>query len=379
MLRSQSTPYFVELTKKVAALGGLFNAHLHLDRAGTYFATLKLLDSGEEDTSHLSLYQKHALIPMVHASDCFQPDVLEARVESYVDMLIDVGTTRADTVVDVTADRVGGDALDRMIRVRDRRASRIDFRVGAYSPLGFRDDEPQRWALLEEALEAADFLGSLPERDDQKNYPNHIGFGEHCRRILLLAAKAQKQIHIHVDQQNHAHENGTESIIRVVRELGLGRPREEEPQIWLVHVISPSAYDDTRFNTLVGGLVELNIGVICCPSAAISMRQVRHFAAPTHNSMARVIEMLAEGVHVRIGSDNVCDITSPAGTIDLIDEIFVLANTVRYYDLDIMASLAAGRRLTAHDQARLAAHIAHDRSEVERTIMNYQAKAHAAS
>src|SRR5258708_25640761 len=114
MLRSQSTPYFVELTKKVAALGGLFNAHLHLDRAGTYFATLKLLDSGEEDTSHLSLYQKHALIPMVHASDCFQPDVLEARVESYVDMLVDVGTTRADTVVDVTADRVGGDALDRM-------------------------------------------------------------------------------------------------------------------------------------------------------------------------------------------------------------------------------------------------------------------------
>jgi cytosine/adenosine deaminase-related metal-dependent hydrolase len=159
-----------------------------------------------------------------------------------------------------------------------------------------------------------------------------------------------------------------------VRELGLGRPREEEPQIWLVHVISPSAYDDTRFSSVINALVELNIGVICCPSAAISMRQIRHFAAPTHNSIARVIEMLAAGVHVRVGSDNVCDITSPAGTIDLIDEIFVLANAIRYYDLDIMASLAAGRRLNAQDQARLAAHLRHDREEVERTVMTYQAR-----
>ena len=369
MLRRQTTAYFDELTRKIAALGGLFNAHLHLDRAGTYADTLMLLDKNGGDASHLSLPQKHALIPLVHASDCYDPDLLEARVERHVEMMTEVGTTRADTVVDVTADRVGTSAFDRLMRIRDRHANRIDFRVGAYSPLGFRDDEPHRWSLLEEAAGRADFIGSLPERDDRANYPDHIGFAEHCRRILLLAAGLQRQIHVHVDQQNRVDEDGTECIIRLVRELGLGVSSDEEPRIWLVHVISPSAYDEDRFAAVVDGLVELNIGVICCPSAALSMRQLRPITAPTHNSIARVIEMLAAGVHVRIGSDNVCDITSPAGTIDLIDEVFVLSNAVRYYDLSVMARIAAGQRLDSRERERVAAHLRQDRDETAQAVM----------
>lgn len=99
----------------------------------------------------------------------------------------------------------------------------------------------------------------------------------------------------------------------MLRELDIGTPSDSEPLVWLVHVISPSTYDESRFHALIEGLLDRNVGVICCPSAAISMRQVRPFSAPTHNSIARVLEMLAAGVQVRIGSDNVCDITSPAG------------------------------------------------------------------
>jgi cytosine/adenosine deaminase-related metal-dependent hydrolase len=368
---SGGTPYFAELRRRIADLGGLFNAHLHLDRAGTYEATLKLLAGRAAAASHLSLSQKHALIPMVHASDCYEPDLLEARVQHYVDAMVDVGTTRADTVVDVTADRVGLDALDRLTRIRDRRANRIDFRVGAYSPLGFRDDEPRRWALLEEGAAAANFIGGLPERDDRADYPDHIGFEESCRRMLLLSARLDKQLHLHVDQQNHDGEAGTECVIRLARELDLGMPTGAEPRVWLVHVISPSAYDEARFSALVEGLVGLNIGVICCPSAAISMRQLRPLRTSTHNSIARVLEMLAAGVHVRLGSDNVCDVTSPAGTVDLVDELFVLTNAVRYYDLDIMARLGAGHRLDTADRDRISEHLAQDREEVERAVGKY--------
>lgn len=367
-MRRNTTWYVAELERKVAALGGLFNAHLHLDRAGTYAATLKLLGNAGNDASHLSLSQKHAVIPLVHASDCYDPDLLEARVDHHVEMMAEVGTTRADSVVDVTADRVGTSAFDRLTRIRDRHADRIDFRVGAYSPLGFRDDEPHRWSLLEEAADRADFIGSLPERDDRADYPDHIGFAEHCRRILLLAAGLKKQIHIHVDQQNRPDEPGTEHIIRLVRDLGLDVPHDEEPQIWLVHVISPSAYGEDRFAAVVDGLTELNIGVITCPSAALSMRQLRPITTATHNSIARIVEMLAAGVHVRMGSDNVCDITSPAGTIDLMDEIFVLSNAIRYYDLDVMARIGTGQRLDAQERARVATHLEQDRDEVARAV-----------
>jgi cytosine deaminase len=103
--------------------------------------------------------------------------------------------------------------------------------------------------------------------------------------------------------------------------------------------------------------VEHNVGVICCPSAAISMRQIRETMSPTFNSIARVLDMLAAGVQVRIGSDNICDITSPAGTPDLVDEIFVLCNAIRFYDLDILAKLGAGKSLSAEEISRIREHL----------------------
>ncbi len=367
-----TTPYFAELFRKTEALGGFFNAHLHLDRTGTYEATLKLLAEGGRSASSLSLSKKHSLIPLIHSSDCYEPDRLEARVDDYVEKLIGTGTTRADTVVDVTPDRVGLDALDRCLRIKHRRSGQIDFRVGAYTPLGFRDDEPRRWSLLEEGAVIADFIGALPERDDCRDYPSHIGFEESCRRVIQLSARLEKPIHLHVDQKNIRSEGGSEVALRLLRELDIGTPSDSEPLVWLVHVISPSTYDESRFHALIEGLLDRNVGVICCPSAAISMRQVRPFSAPTHNSIARVLEMLAAGVQVRIGSDNVCDITSPAGTIDLLDEIFVLSNAVRYYDPDILAKLAAGRRLDENERARVAAHLEEDADEVAAVVRNNQ-------
>ncbi|HSM41034.1 MAG TPA: hypothetical protein VK862_09800, partial [Afifellaceae bacterium] len=135
--------------------------------------------------------------------------------------------------------------------------------------------------------------------------------------------------------------------------------------VWLVHVLSPSAYDECRFGELASELAERNIGVISCPSAAISMRQLRPLSTPTHNCIARVLEFLAAGVHVRIGSDNVNDITSPAGTTDLIEEVFVLSNAVRFYDVPVLSKIAAGRLLDDSDRARIRHHLALDAAEVE--------------
>lgn len=288
--------------------------------------------------------------------------------------MIGARTTRADSLVDVTDDRVGLEALYRCIRIRDCYADRFDFRVGAYSPLGFRDDQPLRMELLEEGAQISDFLGALPERDDQADYPEHIGFEESCRRMLLLSKKLNKTLHLHIDQKNHDKEAGAECVIRLARELDLGCQTDTEPVLWLVHVISPAAYPEARFTKLVSDLVELNIGVICCPSAAISMRQLRPINAPTHNSIARVLEMLAAGVHVRIGSDNICDITSPAGTINLMDELFLLSNSLRYYDLEVLAKIGAGQSLTKADRIRISEHLEQDEVEISRAVAAYYAR-----
>lgn len=178
-----------------------------------------------------------------------------------------------------------------------------------------------------------------------------------------MAISLKKPVHIHVDQQNIQYEDGTERFLKVARELKLPVDYSEEPKVWLVHVISPSTYSEDRFDAMLKGLADLNIGVICCPSAAISMRQVRQITSPTYNSIARVLEMLAAGIHVRLGSDNICDITSPAGSVDLLDEVFVLCNALRYYDIEVLAKLAAGVVLNQNDISRLKIHLVKDSEE----------------
>ncbi|MEX0688169.1 MAG: hypothetical protein WD072_05835 [Pirellulales bacterium] len=365
------TSFFTSLRNRIAALGGAWNAHLHLDRAGTLDETLRLLgEAGSPaDRSALSLAAKHAIIPLIHASACYDPPRLRSRVAGYLDLLAAAGTTRADTVVDTTTDRVGLSALETLLDLKAACRGQLDLRVAAYSPLGFRDAEPDRWALVEEGGMIADFVGGLPERDDRAVYPDHIGYDESCRRLVTLSADLGKPLHLHVDQKNIASEDGTERALQAIADLRLAPPPAgAEPTIWLVHAISPSAYDEPRFRDLVGRMVAHGVGVICCPSAAISMRQLRPVSSPTHNSIARVLELLAAGVPVRVGSDNVCDITSPAGTTDLVQELFVLANTVRFYDEGVLAKLGAGVSLDAAERALVIEHLDRDAAEVRRAI-----------
>ncbi len=360
MERRFNTSYMAEVYRHAQEQGGLFNAHLHIDRAETLHATWDMMrDQGTGEESSLAIAQKHALIPTIHNSACYDPDALEERVQACVTRMAELGTRHAHTVVDVTPDRVATTAMDRLLNIAERSREQIDFRVGAYSPFGFPQDDSTGWQLIKSAAIKADFIGSLPERDDQMVYPDHIGFEASCRRILSLAFELGKDVHIHVDQKNHDREDHTERVIRIVREEGF-IPKDETPRIWLIHVISPSAYDESRFAAMAQALAELKIGVICCPSAAISMRQLRPVNAPTHNSIARVLELLVAGVHVRLGTDNVCDITSPAGTLDVMDEIFVLSNAVRYYDLEVMANLAAGTKVSRAARGRIADHLEED-------------------
>ncbi len=359
------TEYFATIRKKVAELGGFMNAHLHIDRSSTF----NFNEKNYQNDFSLSLKNKHALIPLIHASHEYDKDKLQERVYGLMVNMIKLNTSRADSFVDVTHDRVKLDALHYLFELKDKLS--IDFRLGAYSPLGFRDDEPERWNLIEEAAKKADFLGALPERDSKRDYPDHIGFKENVIRFLDLAKRTDKPLHIHVDQRNDPRENGSEIILDLIENSNYDFNHKEEPNLWLVHVISPSLYEEERFQDLIKKIKAYNIGVICCPSAAISMRQLRPMVTPTFNSIARVLDMLAAGIHVRIGSDNIFDITSPAGTIDLMDEVFVLSNALRFYDQNIMAKLCAGKKIDQIEIDVIKNHLEKDVEEANQSINNY--------
>ena len=360
------TPFYQSLVSAIERLGGIFNAHLHLDRAGT-LEDKYLAGIGYHvlQNSHVSLHRKHSMISDIHRGQAYESNDLHQRVNLYLDMMVAVGTVRADTLVDVTADGIGLSALQTLLEIKRARANEIDMRLGAYSPLGFTDAEPERWEVLLEGAKQADFIGSLPEADDTNEYPGNIGFLEHCRRVLELSKSLNKMVHVHVDQRNEPSESGTEQLIDAIRRFGAPVSASGEPMIWAIHLISPSTYDEARFNRLLDGLLECNIGVISCPSAPLGMRQYRPLQTPTYNSIPRLLEMIAAGVHVRLGSDNIADICSPSTTANLIDEIFILSAALRFYHPAILARLAAGMRLSADERSFVKEHLRRNQLEVE--------------
>lgn len=349
------TPFYSALADRVQRYGGYYNAHLHLDRSNTL----------DDDTvaTHLSLTQKHGLISGFHNGPWYHDDSLTARINQSLDVMIGCNTTRADSVIDVTADGLGLRALNCAKSIAKARADQIEFRAAVYSPLGFRDDEPERWALFEQGAGIADLVGCLPERDDQTDYPKHIGYEECCRRMLDLAKGKDMDLQVHVDQVNHPNENGTERLLDVVERERLGFGTADAPKIWLVHMISPTCYPQSRWDELVARLKAANVGVICCPSAALGMRQLRGIATPTCNSIARVLDLCAAGIQVRLGSDNLADMLSPSTTANLTDEVFVLSAALRFYDTDILAKLACAKPLGPEDRARIKEHL--DENDVE--------------
>lgn len=361
--------WYQRLDKAIRESGGLFNAHLHLDRAGTldeiYMESIghRILDS-----SYVSLHMKHSLITNLHSGKAYDSVDFKRRVNAFIDDMVEANTSRADTLVDVTADGLGLQALRWMQEIKQERAREIDLRLGAYTPFGFDDSDPARWELMVEGARLSDFIAALPEADDAEEYPSHIGFYEHCRRTLLLAKELGKPLHVHTDQRNEPSECGTEELIRAMREFGAPTSENDEPMVWAVHLISPSTYDDERFSKMVEGMIECNLGLITCPSAAIGMRMYRPIMTPTYNSIPRVLEMLAAGVHVRMGSDNIADICSPSTTANLVDEVFVLSAAIRFYNPEILAKLATGHKLNLEERQIIIDHLTKNQLEINKFL-----------
>ncbi|WDR01774.1 hypothetical protein PSQ19_13665 [Devosia algicola] len=366
MLKS---PFYDRLRVLVARHGGLHNAHLHLDRINT-------LEDGYVDqgrvhvleSSAISLQKKHALINTVHDGPAYGRDDMLARVEDGVAVMLEANTRLADTMVDVTDDRVQLSALETLNEAAQAVADRITIRAAAYSPLGFRDDEPGRWSVFERGAKIADFIGCLPEADDRDDYPDNIGFEEHCVRMLDVARRENKMLHVHTDQRVEPTERGTERLLEVMH----GEPgpvsQDGTPMVWAVHMISPTTYDDARFARLVDNLLACNVGVISCPSAAVGMRQIRPLHTPADNSIPRILQLAAAGIPIRLGSDNVADICSPSTTADLMDEVFVLSAAIRFYQPEILAKFAAGVALSEDDRALIADHLRRNDVEIEKVL-----------
>ena len=348
---SQREGLFVHLVHKSLSISpdGLYNAHSHCDRAYTYPPTESenILVLGIDPSEH-SMREKQNLSEQIS----YHPAVLEQRMRKVFDNSIGYKVATIVSCFNIGPKlpengMIALNAVNKLKQEYQKKGLRIISL--AYPMYGFRHDKPERWKLLEEAIQMADGVATLPERDSVRFYgasENHIGFKSNIQRTVELTIKTQKVIQIHLDQQNNPEEKGTEILMNIIEfneKIGKNEYlRSGEPKVWAVHSVSTSCYTLERIQRLAQKMAEYNVGLVVCPSAALSMKQMSNYTTPLHNSIAKAIHFLAHGVHVRIGTDNICDMYMPFNTESVTRQIEALADSLRFYDPEILAHLATG-------------------------------------
>ena len=180
--------------------------------------------------------------------------------------------------------------------------------------------------LFNEASKMVDFIGCLPSRD--KNPHNQLDL------VFEKASELGLDVEAHLDQCNIPHERETEMFCDFVEEYNYqGKSRA-------IHCISLACQPEKYQKKIARRLKKLDIGVIVCPSAAISMTQHSEYYAPIHNSIGPVKILLDNGVNVGLGVDNIEDIFVPYCDGDLMFELRLLAEATRIYDQKTLLKIA---------------------------------------
>lgn len=346
--------YDQEFLDMCGKFGGIFNAHAHLDRAYTLEDKyLRHIGTTPLEASSLPLSVKQNLVGDLHKGLAYTKENLLERLTYAIELQIAYGVTRIDTNIDATPDlpEDGLLAINVALELKRKYAIRgLDLRVAPTPIFGFKqgtDNRLSRWDVFANAVEKCDYLSLLPEKDDfpkGSDSDGKVGFKRHIRMGLELACKLGKEVQFHLDQMNIPSENGTERLLDVLEVLDMPVVSGVKgPTVWIIHMISPSAYDETRFARLIERLLEFHVGVIVCPSAALSMRQLRSIEAPIHNSIARVLELVKRKVPIRLGTDNIADVFVPQGDGDMLTEVKIGGVGLRLNPPSIWAKLASGK------------------------------------
>jgi cytosine/creatinine deaminase len=306
-----------EFLRLVRENGGFASYHAHYDKA-------YLISPDNLRLSMVDMQKKWALYK--HLKETYTKENLIERIGRGVQTMIDQGATHCRTLIDAdsTIRTLGVEAA---LDVKKKFKSQIMFEIGVQPLQGVLDDESRE--QFEKACSMADVVGGLPSKD--RPTPE-----KHLDIIMKIAREQNKRLDVHVDQENNPFENETEMLARKTIEHGL------EGRVSAIHAISVSAKPAHEQDRIIRLLKDAGVSVICCPSAALSMKQL-DMQSPLHNSIVPVPKLLDAGVSVYLGVDNVYDLFMPLVDGDLWFESRMLMEACRFYDIDRVAKLVTDK------------------------------------
>lgn len=320
------------LLEKIKAKGGWVNTHTHIDRS--YIVNS---ENYSKTSDPLNVKWDHP--------DEFK---LKATVDDIVGHMALVINNQLEQGVQALGSFIDCDSIvtDKNLKaadiIRRRYKGQIDIKFIHQPIKGLMNKTELEW--FKEAASFVDIIGGLPEVDSEMK----IGVDRKAQHLDILfetAKKHRKPLHIHVDQLNIPEQRDTELLIQKTRE------HDYAGKVTAIHCISVAAQERSYRQKIYKQLAELDITVVACPSAWIDQswigQQPDDIIGPLHNSVTPVKEMIAAGVRVALGTDDIADIYKPFSDGDMWTELRFLLEACHFYDMDTLADIATVNGLKA--------------------------------
>lgn len=288
---------------------GFANAHTHLDKAD-------LLYRMTPDQFGGTLEQNRELVKHLKRNYAVG-EVLDRAKRVAREMLLQ-GATAIRTQVDVDP-TAGLKALEAILELKRMLSPVLTLEVCAFPQEGVV--KPGERELMEEALRmGADLVGGNPAVETTHE--------ERLRHIDILFAMAKahdRRLDVQLDETNDPrHFYLPYYVDKVIAEGFQGRATA-------THCISLSAVPDEVALPVIERAAEGGVSFIITPSCNLITRFELLPGVPRrpYNSITRVKDLLARGVRIALGTDNIRDIFYPLGNGSLLREMHVLATTTR--------------------------------------------------
>jgi cytosine/creatinine deaminase len=299
------------------ALPGLVNLHAHADRS---FAVQSFRPGSLAD----------ALAAATKARAAFTSADVRTRARRFFEHSIAHGVTRLRTHTDVDP-IVELRSMQGVLAAREDVASRLDVDVIAFSTS--RNDLADRDAVerLERAIALEPhFLGaSLNSSADAARALD---------ALLGLAERSDLPVDLHLDEHLEPEHMLAPMVADAVIARGL------RGRVTLSHLCVLSALAAAPARALIDKIARAEITVIALPETNLLL-QDRVDGTPRRRGVTLVRELLAGGVKVRFGTDNVRDWFCPFGDGDMLDTALCGAMAAHLDDPpDLIGAICDGRR-----------------------------------
>jgi len=309
------------ILKRIKENGGWVNCHSHIDRAYTISPKLYKLAN--------KLRHEKWLLNADLRKTCTVPQIYDRMARS-LELMIVQNVQAIGSFIDVDP-HMKDKAIQAAEKIREKYKSQIIIKFINHSSYGILTKETRNW--FEVGAEFADIIGGMVKANQARQ-------DEYLDIILQTAKHKKKMTHVHIDEENSPDEKETRLLAKKAIEYGL------QGKVVGIHGISINTHPKIYREELYKLMKKANLMMISCPISWLNSRRSEELT-PTHNPTTPVDEMVEAGITVGIGTDNIADLFMPYNDGNLWNDLRVMMEMNRLYDIDALVKIATvnGRKI----------------------------------